>query len=83
MKLWKIEKVVYFNTKIIKKSNQKSTSYSINNPSNNIKNPKHNLTPKFSLNKKIKLFKVETIEEDDTNEDKTPNSGEWTLKEQI
>ena len=83
MKIWKTEKIVYFNTKIPKKINNKLISNTINNSNNEIKNPKHNLTSKFSLNKKIKLFKVETFEEYDPDEDKTPNSGKWTLKEQI
>ena len=83
MKVWKTEKIIYFNPKISKTIDNKSISNSNNNPNNNIKNPKLNLTSKSLSNKKIKLFKVETFEDYYSNEDQTPNSGRWTLKEHI
>ena len=79
MKVWKTEKIVYFNPKIPKKIDNKSKS----NSNKNIKNPEQNLTSKFLLNKKTNLFKVETFEEYFSNESKAPNSGRWTLKEHI
>ena len=89
MKVLKTEKIVYFNPKIQKKIDNKSLLNSNNNPINNITNLQKNLTPKF-LTTKINLikdkkcpFKVETFEENFSNENIVPNSGKWTLKEHI
>ena len=79
----KAEKIVYFNPKIQKKIDDKSITNLNNISNNNIKTPVQNLTPKFLLNKKTNLFKVETFEEYYPNEDKSPKSGRWTLKEHI
>ena len=72
MKIWKTEKIIYFNPKITKNIDNESISNS--NKNSNIK---------FLSNKRINLFKVETFEEYYSDEDQTPNSGRWTLKEHI
>ena len=84
MKVFKTERIIYFNAKYMINENTNKVKTKTNNPSQNIiPKEKNNSTPNSFLSKKLNLFKVEKYDDYFENELTGSNEGKWTLKEHI
>ena len=84
MKVFKTERIIYFNAKYMISKNTNKEKTKTNNPSQNkIPEEKKFLTSNSFLSKKVNLFKVEKYDDYFENELTGSNEGRWTLKEHI
>jgi len=84
MKVFKTERIIYFNAKYMISKNTNKEKTKTNNPSQNkIPEEKKILTSNSFLSKKVNLFKVEKYDDYFEYELTGSNEGRWTLKEHI